>query len=193
MSESSQKPASFTWRLATDTDIPALTALMNASIEALLGQFLQGERLAASYDIMGIDTQLIADGTYYVIESDATIVGCGGWSRRTTFFGGDHSPNRDAAWLDPTTEPARIRAMYTHPDWARRGIGRLVLKLCEEAATQAGFTELVLVATMAGEPLYRACGYQVIEHFDAETSMGVPVPCIKMGKKAHTQFSSQRR
>lgn len=178
------------WRLATRADIPELEHLMDASIQGLLGEFLQGEQLRASYDIMGLDTQLIDDGTYYVIEAanaaaneaDRRIIGCGGWSYRVTYFGGDHSAGRDAAPLDPTTDSARIRAMYTHPDWARRGIGRRVLALCERAAQRAGFTRLELVATVAGEPLYRACGYQAIEHFEADTSVGVPVPCIKMVK-----------
>lgn len=181
MTSGPHEPA-FHWRIATRADIPALRALMDASIESLLGAFLSGSRLQASYAIMGLDTQLIDDGTYFVIEAGDAVVGCGGWSHRATFFGGDHTAGRDAALLDPATEPARIRAMYTHPDWARRGIGRLVLALCEDAARSAGFTHFTLVATVAGEPLYQACGYHVIERFDVDTPRGVPVPCIRMAK-----------
>ena len=172
----------FSSRLATPADIPALHELMNASIQVLLGQFLQGEELAAAYGIMGIDTQLIDDGTYFAIEAGDVIVGCGGWSRRSTLFGGDHTPGRDAALLSPERDAARVRAMYTHPDWARRGIGRLVLSLCETAAASEGFTRVELVATPAGEPLYRACGYRELERWDEVTPDGIALPVLRMGK-----------
>jgi GNAT superfamily N-acetyltransferase len=132
---------------------------------------------------MGLDTQLIEDRTYFVIETEERIAGCGGWSRRATLFGGDHSAGRDAALLDPATDAARVRAMYTHPDFTRRGIGRLVLELCEAAAAREGFARVELAATMAGVPLYRACGYADIEAFDSDTPSGVKVPLIRMGKR----------
>ena len=128
----------FSHRLATFADLPQLEALMTLSIRQLIGAYLDPSRVEASFEIMGVDTQLIEDGTYFGIELDGRIVGCGGWSRRATMFGGDHSANRDARQLDPTVEPARVRAMYTHPDFARRGIGRLVLSLCEAAAMREG-------------------------------------------------------
>ncbi len=171
-----------TSRLATREDIGRLRPLVATSIAALLPAFLPPEAVAASFEIMGLDTQLIDDGTYFVVESGGRLAGCGGWSRRSTLFGGDHSAGRDAAILDPSRDPARVRAMYTSPDFTRRGVGRLVLRLCEAAAAREGFTRVELAATMAGVPLYRACGYADIAAFDADTSTGVKVPLIRMGK-----------
>lgn len=169
-------------RLATPTDMPALKALMDRAILELLPAFLTPDQVTASQEVMGLDTQLIADGTYFVIELDGQIAGCGGWSRRATLFGGDHTGGRDAALVDPATEPARVRAMYTHPDFTRRGVGRLILELCESAARAEGFKTAQMAATMAGEPLYAACGYHRIEPFEADTSIGVKVPLVRMGK-----------
>ena len=174
---------SLTHRLAKLDDVPALRALMQAAISELLPAFLAPEQVAASFYVMGLDTQLIRDGTYFCIESEGRIAGCGGWSRRATLFGGDHSQGRDAALLDPAREPARVRAMYTHPDFVRQGVGRLILALCEGAAAKEGFMATELAATLAGEPLYRACGYTDIERFTADTPSGVPVPLIRMGKR----------
>jgi GNAT superfamily N-acetyltransferase len=118
-----------------------------------------------------------------VIEDERLLVGCGGWSRRATLYGGNHSTDlRDDRLLDPASEPARIRAMYTDPDHARRGIGRLILGLCEEAARAAGFARLEMMATAAGEPLYLACGYHVIERAERLSPTGVAVPGAVMGK-----------
>lgn len=169
-------------RLATAADVPALSALMERSIASLLPAFLAPEQVAASREIMGLDTQLIEDETYFVVEAEGQLAGCGGWSRRATLFGGDHTGGRDAALVDPAKEPARVRAMYTDPGFARRGIGRLILSLCEEAARVEGFQSCQLAATMAGEPLYAACGYHSIEPFEAQTSNGVRVPLVRMGK-----------
>jgi len=171
-----------THRLATMDDLPVLRELMTLAIRHLVGAYLDAARLEASFEIMGVDTQLIADGTYFAVEDGERIVGCGGWSRRATLFGGDHSAGRDTRSLDPAVEPARIRAMYTHPDHARRGIGRLVLSLCEAAAAREGFRALELVATVAGEPLYAACGYALVERIEVPTSRGVFVPCARMRK-----------
>src|SRR6266851_3703967 len=117
-------------RLARDADLPALEALMGAAIAELQAPFLSPAQVAASFSIMGLDSQLVADGTYFVVEAGAALAGCGGWSRRATLFGGDHSAGRDAALLDPAKDAARVRAMYTHPSFARNGIGRRVLQLC---------------------------------------------------------------
>ncbi len=171
-----------THRLATMADLDGLEALMDASIRGLIGAYFDREHVEASFEIMGVDTQLIQDGTYFAVESDHRLAGCGGWSRRATLFGGDHSAGRDARLLDPATEPARIRAMYTHPDYARRGVGRLVLSLCEAAAAEEGFGSLELVATVAGEPFYRACGFSITERIDVPTSKGVTIPCARMVK-----------
>lgn len=173
----------FTHRPAVAADIAAIRPLMDASISELLKPYLPAEGVAASFDIMGLDTQLIADGTYHVVEADGVVVGCGGWSRRATLFGGDHTSGRDAALLDPVREPARVRAMYTHPAWTRRGIGRMILDLCEAEAAAEGFRSCELAATLAGEPLYRACGYVEAERFSAETSTGAAVPLIRMRKR----------
>src|SRR4051812_31709843 len=115
---------------------------MNAAIEELQRGYLDEAQIRSSKAIMGIDRQLIEDGTYYVIEVDGNVAGCGGWSRRATLYGGDHSDGRDAGLLDPTTDAARIRAMYTHPSFVRRGLGRLVIETCEAAAASEGFTTL---------------------------------------------------
>jgi GNAT superfamily N-acetyltransferase len=171
----------FSHRLATLPELPELKELMVASIRTLI-EYLDSERVEASFEFMGVDTQLIEDGTYFVVECDGRIAGCGGWSRRATMFGGDHTPGRDARLLDPATEPARVRAMYTHPDFARRGVGRLVLSLCEAAAASEGFQGLELVATIAGEKLYVACGFTITERIDVHTSV-VPVPCARMAKR----------
>lgn len=174
---------SLTHRLATDDDVTALRALMDRAIGDLLPAFLPPAEVEASREVMGLDTQLIADGTYFVVEDDGRIAGCGGWSRRATLFGGDHSAGRDAALLDPAADAARVRAMYTDPAFTRRGVGRLILSLCEEAARTEGFGTVEMAATLAGEPLYRACGYAPIEPFKAGTSSGVDVPLIRMGKR----------
>ena len=169
-------------RLAVPEDLPALRDLMKAAIGELLTPFLTPDGVAASFEVMGLDTQLVADGTYFVVEDDGRLAGCGGWSRRATLFGGDHSAGRDAALLDPARDAARVRAMYTHPDHVRKGVGRLILAACESAAAGEGFSRCELAATLAGEPLYRACGYQQIERFAAPTSSGVEVPLVRMGK-----------
>lgn len=173
--------AGLTSRLAVASDIPALDVVMAAAIAELQRGFLTPAQIAASRTIMGLDRQLIADGTYFVVEEDGAIAGCGGWSRRATLYGGDHSPGRDAALLDPAKDAARVRAMYTHPDFARRGVGRLILALCEDAARAEGFKRLELMGTKSGQPLYRSAGYEVIEEiFDARG--GEPVPLARMGK-----------
>ena len=172
----------FLIRTAVEDDIAALRPLMHAAIGELLRPFLPPEKVEASREIMGLDTQLIADRTYYLVEAGGLTVGCGGWSRRATLFGGDHSAGRDAALLDPAREPARVRAMYTRPGWERRGVGRLVLQRCEAAAAAAGFSACELAATVGGEPLYRACGYQPIERIEAPTSTGLSIPLLRMRK-----------
>jgi GNAT superfamily N-acetyltransferase len=168
-------------RLATRADLPRLRALMDAAIAELQKPFLGEAEIAASRAIMGLDTQLIDDGTYFVVEQGGEIAGCGGWSRRATLYGGDHSPGREPALLDPKKDPARVRAMYTHPDFTRRGVGRLILSLCEEAARSEGFASAELMATLAGEKLYSACGYQRLETLTDDRG-GVAVPLVRMAK-----------
>ena len=155
---------------------------MRLAIDTLQAGFLTPAQVAASHAVMGLDSQLVRDRTYFLVEVDGTLAGCGGWSRRATLYGGDHSASsRDPALLDPAHAPARIRAMYTHPDFTRRGIGRLVLKTCERAAAGAGFACAELMATMSGRPLYAASGYREIETLAADAD-GVTVPLARMRK-----------
>jgi GNAT superfamily N-acetyltransferase len=170
-----------TYRLARPDDIAALRDLIDAAISELQKPFLAPSQISASRNIMGLDTQLIEDGTYFIIEVDGEIGGCGGWSRRATLYGNDQSPGRNARLLDPTTEPARVRAMYTHPAQVRKGVGRFVLQLCEDAARAEGFKSVELMSTMAGVPLYCACGYQPKESV-IEQSGGASVPLVRMTK-----------
>jgi GNAT superfamily N-acetyltransferase len=171
----------FIHRLARRTDLDALRALMDAAISELQKPFLDESQIASSRTIMGLDTQLIDDGTYFIVEADGHLAGCGGWSRRATLYGGDQSPGRSAAQLDPAKDAARIRAMYTHPHHTRKGVGRLILSLCEKAAKSEGFRKVELMATMAGEPLYRACGYEPCERIMDDRG-GVAVPLLRMTK-----------
>lgn len=172
-----------THRLATEDDLPALTRLMVLAIDQLQRGFLDAARIAASHATMGLDTQLIADRTYFVVEDGGRLAGCGGWSRRATLYGGDAgAAPRDPRLLDSSREAARVRAMYTHPDFARRGVGRLILGLCEAAAMKEGFARLELMATLAGEPLYQAGGFVAMERTYAPAVDGLAVPLVRMGK-----------
>lgn len=167
--------------MATEADLPTLHALMDAAIAGPLSAFLTPTQVEASRAIMGVDSQLIADRTYFLIEADGVAAGCGGWSRRITAYGGDHTPGRQPTLLTPGKDAARVRAMYTHPDFVRRGIGRMILDLCEAAARAENYDRVELVATMGGEPLYLSAGYFEIERFEDDRG-GVPVPLVRMGK-----------
>ena len=176
----------FTHRIATLDDLAALRAIMRRAIDRLQTGFLTPEQVRASHAVMGLDTQLLRDGTYFVVLDGNTIAGCGGWSFRATLYGGDASiVAREPAVLDPALDAARIRAMYTNPDYARRGIGRLVLTLCEDAAVAAGFGRAEMMATLAGEPLYHACGYRRLDAEITAVVDGVLVPLVRMGKPLH--------
>jgi GNAT superfamily N-acetyltransferase len=178
-----------TSRLATQDDLSALRALMDLAIGELQKGFLTEEQIAASRLIMGLDTQLVEDGTYFVVEADGQLAGCGGWSRRATLYGGNQTPGRDAALLDPRTDPARVRAMYTHPAFVRRGVGRLVLQLCEQAAADEGFARLELMATLAGLPLYTSYGFSPVQEV-VDDRGGVAVPLVRMTKPVALRPSS---
>ena len=174
---------SFTHRLAQIEDLEALRALMRRSIGYLQQGFLTPEQVSASHKVMGLDSQLLRDQTYFMVEKDGVLAGCGGWSWRATLYGGDESVvAREPAPLDPATDAARIRAMYTDPAFARQGVGRIVMDLCEGAARAHGFRKVEMMATLSGEPLYRACGYSPIEHVQSAPIDGVRVPLIRMGK-----------
>ncbi len=167
------KSPDFSYRLATEADIPRIEAIMRASIAENMKAFLSAEEIVAAQETMGLDMTLIADGTYFIVETEVdgqtVAVACGGWGKRKTLYGGDHSPGRDDSAADPAIDAARIRAMYTHPDWTRRGIGSRLLELGEKAAREAGFTTIELGSTVPGEPLYLARGYV---EFDRECHSG---------------------
>ena len=171
-------------RSATILDIPALEKLIQASVRALSKDYYTAEQIEASLsEIFGVDTQLISDGTYFVAEADAQIVGCGGWGKRQTLFGSDaHKAGAVDTLLDPTKHAARIRAFYVHPEWARRGIGKQLLRSCEDAARSAGFTRVELIATMPGRPMYAALGYAVIQDTALPISNGTSLPAYRMAK-----------
>ena len=173
----------FTHRIATLDDIPAIEKLMKLSINQLLGPLLTKDQLKASFDSMGLDDQLIKDETYFMIFNKDVFIGCGGWSNRETLFGGNHTPNRDDQFLDPKKDSARIRAMYTHPEWIRMGVGSLVMNLGEEAAIKLGFKKCELMATQSGVLLYKAQGYKPIENILYESNSGKTVPMVRMEKE----------
>lgn len=156
---------------------------MNRAIESLQADFLDPAQVAASHKVMGLDSQLVRDGTYFVVEEAGRIAGCGGWSFRATLYGGDASiVGREPARLDPASDAAKVRAMYTDPDFVRRGVGRLILTLCEDAARGADFARVELMATAAGVPLYRSCGYEPLDEPEDAKVDGVTVPLLRMGK-----------
>jgi GNAT superfamily N-acetyltransferase len=181
---------SFVIRLATFADIPALSTLITASVRELQAEDYTPAQLdAALAGVFGVDSQLIADGTYFIAETAGeriTIVGCGGWSRRKTLFGGDRFASREDSLLDPASDPARIRAFFIHPRWARRGIGGLILDACEQAAVAEGFTRLEMGATLTGVPFYRIKGYEAIEDLSVPLPGGQSLPIVRMGKTIHS-------
>jgi len=176
----------FTHRLATEADVRAIEDLMKAAIAENMKDFLTGEEISATQESMGLDTTLISDRTYFVVETvqdgTALIVGCGGWSRRRTLYGGDQTAGRDDSYADPATDAARIRAMYTRPGWIRQGVGSLLLRLGENAARAAGYKAIELGATLSGEPLYRARGYRETARQTLTGANGSPSVVIVMHK-----------
>jgi GNAT superfamily N-acetyltransferase len=170
-------------RVARAEDIPALEELIPLSVRKLqTGYYSPAQMEAALGPVFGVDQQLIRDRTYFVVESAGVIVGCGGWSKRKTLYGGDrHRTGEDEA-LDPKRDAARIRAFFVHPDWPRKGIGQSILLRCEAEAIKAGFSKAELVATLAGEPLYAKFGYAVIERYEAPMRDGLSLPVVRMAR-----------
>jgi len=174
----------FQLRVANSADIPALHELIAASVRGVMTWAYTPSQLEAALGTwLGVDSQLVSDGTYFVVECDGVMVGCGGWSKRKTPYGSDHRPGREDALLDPQTEAAKIRAFFVHPDWGRRGIGSMILHECEKEAMAAGFTQLEMGATLSGVPLYEKHGYVPVEKVDLPLSNGEVLPILKMGKR----------
>lgn len=172
-----------TLRLAREEDIPAMEALIARSgIELSEGFYTPEQAAAVTRHVFGVDTQLVADQTYYVIEQDGKLAACGGWSKRATLFGADKHKQGPDPLLDPATEPGRIRAFFVAPEAARRGLGRMLLEHCTAQALQAGFGGLELAGTMPGVPLYLATGFQIVERFEVSLPGGVQVPLARMRK-----------
>lgn len=178
-------------RLATSADEPALHALIETSVRVLQKNDYTPEQIdGALGTLLGLDTQLVADGTYLVAEAEAAcariIVGCGGWSHRKTLFGSDHAPIRQNEFLNPATDAAKIRAFFIHPDWARRGLGSKILEACESAARAAGFSRFEMGATLTGVPLYLARGYHIVERIEVPLPNGGALPIVRMAKSDAT-------
>jgi GNAT superfamily N-acetyltransferase len=178
----------FALRVAQEHDIPALAALIPVSVRALQAAHYSAAQMAAALGpVFGVDRELIRDGTYFVVEDGNAVVGCGGWSRRRSLFGGDTGrAGEQSALLDPTRDPARIRAFFVHPDWARRGIGRQIMCACELAIEKARFRSVELVATLTGEPLYAAFDYAVRERFEIALAGDLRLPVVRMVKTLRT-------
>jgi len=183
----------FTLRKARLEDAPALATLIGESARGLREGYSSDQVEAALGTVLGVDTQLVRDGTYFVAESEDRIVGCGGWSKRKTLFGSDHGPVKDDAWLDPGADAARIRAFFVHPAWARQGIGSAILQACEEAAAAEGFSRLELVATLPGVLLYQVRGFESRERFDVPLPNGKSLPVVRMIKILPSRTNRQVR
>jgi GNAT superfamily N-acetyltransferase len=177
-------------RNAVSGDMPVLQALIAASVRALQAQdYSKAQMEGALGSVFGVDSQLVADGTYFVAEArDGSgawkIAGCGGWSKRKTLYGGDAWTEREDSLLDPRHDAAKIRAFFVHPDWARHGVGTTILRACEEAARQAGFTRFEMGATLTGAKLFGARGYRPIEKIAVPLKNGEELRVIRMEKRA---------
>jgi GNAT superfamily N-acetyltransferase len=179
-----------TLRQADPADISVLPSLIDASVRGLqAADYTPAQIEGALQTVYGVDSQLIADGTYYVVEAgpEAVIVGCGGWSKRKTLFGGDRWTDREDSLLNPQHDAAKIRAFFVHPDWVRRGIGSMILEACERAAAAAGFTRFEMGATLTGVPLYRARGYFTLENLEVPLKDGESLAAVRMEKRLDAQ------
>jgi GNAT superfamily N-acetyltransferase len=177
----------FSLRKAVPGDVPVLETLIEASVRGLQAQDYSPSQIeSALASVYGVDSQLIADGTYFVVQPNSAggvIVACGGWSKRKTLYGGDVWKAREDSLLDPLTDAAKIRAFFVHPDWVRRGIGTLLLDVCEQAAIAEGFRRFEMGATLSGVPLYRARGYVSLENLGVPLANGESLPIVRMEKR----------
>lgn len=180
-------------RLASESDIPALHALIEDSVRGLqAGDYSAAQIEGALGTVLGLDTQLIRDRTYFLAESlpsdgsdSRSVAGCGGWSKRKTFFGADKAAVREPDLLDPATDAAKIRAIFVHPDYARRGLGSLILAHVEAAAVAAGFRRFEMGSTLTGVPLYKLKGYAEVERIEVPLGNGEALPIERMSKLAN--------
>ncbi|HST08939.1 MAG TPA: GNAT family N-acetyltransferase [Terriglobales bacterium] len=177
----------FSLRKAVDADVPVLQKLIDASVRGLQARDYSPTQIeTALATVYGVDSQLISDDTYFVVETNVPareIVGCGGWSKRKTLYGGDHWTGREDTLLDPQKDAAKIRAFFVHPAWVRRGIGTILLDACEQAAIAAGFRRLEMGATLSGVPLYKARGYEALENLGVPLANGESLPIVRMEKR----------
>lgn len=181
MASLDEKPA---LRMAAAEDVPRLETLITLSVRQLLCRHYSAKQLnVAIGPVFGVDRQLIADGTYFAIEQGGELIACGGWSKRLAVYGGDRDRSGEDAVLDPGRDAARLRAFFVHPQWERRGLGRVLLEASERAIMGAGFQRVELVATLAGEPLYAAFGYRVAARYDAPMPGGLALAVVRMTKK----------
>jgi len=179
-------------RQAALADVPVLRTLIDASVRGLqTGDYTPSQIDGGLATVYGVDTQLIRDGSYFVAEAGSddseailapSIVGCGGWSKRKTLYGGDQWTGREAALLDPRQDAAKIRAFFVHPTWVRRGIGSMILEACENAALAEGFTRFEMGATLTGVPFYQARGYVCLENLEVPLANGESLPIVRMEK-----------
>ncbi len=177
----------FCLRQAEPADIPSLRRLIDASVRGLQARDYSASQIeSALSSVYGVDSQLIADGTYFVVQANGgagdVIVACGGWSKRKTLYGGDVWRAREDTLLDPQKDAAKIRAFFVHPDWVRRGLGTMLLEACERAAVAAGFQRFEMGATLSGVPLYRARGYIALEDLGVPLANGESLPIVRMEK-----------
>jgi GNAT superfamily N-acetyltransferase len=184
--------AAFRLRLATEEDVPALHGLIEASVRGLQADdYTPAQIEGALGTVLGLDTQLIRDQTYFIAEtayrnadSQKRIAGCGGWSKRKTLFGADAGPGRESELLDPAVDAAKVRAIFVHPEFARKGLGSLILATVEDAARAAGFKRFEMGSTLTGVPLYRLKGYEEMERIAVPLKNGEVLPVVKMVKLA---------
>lgn len=173
----------YSLRKADTADIPAIEKLIDASVRGLQAQDYTPEQIdAALRTVFTVDTQLIEDGTYFVVEQDSEMIGCGGWSQRKTLCGGDQHAVRDNVLMDPSQDAAKIRAIFVAPRWARHGIGSILLKAAEDAAMAAGFHRLEMGATLTGVPVYLRRGYREVEAMTVPLEKCVTLPVVRMEK-----------
>ena len=170
-------------RKATLADRDAISRLIADSARLLSREYYDEAQIeAAVASVFGVDTDLIDDGTYFVVEQNGTMIGCGGWSRRKKLYGGDHFPIHDAGMLDPASEPARIRSFFVHPEHARKGVAGAMLSVCEREAKGHGFSTLELMSTLPGIKFYEVNGFSRIGNFDLDLPDSVKLPLVPMRK-----------